>query len=654
LALPKLPSPPRSTGNEELDRWALALFQYVKALAPAEDTGSDVPAELIDGSSSSLHYHAADRARANHTGTQAASTISDLSSFVLGLVSSLGANHSTLSGLAWTSSGHSGTASTLAGFDGSGAASVYSLGTGVATWLATPSSANLRSALTDETGTGAAYFQGGDIGTPSAGVLTNCTGLPVAGGGTGRATSTTAYGLLAAGTTATGAHQTLAAGLTTEILVGGGASSLPVWTAATGSGAPVRATSPTLVTPNIGAATGTSLALTDTDYRVANVTSSNGVGAFVRYTKTDGTDRTWMMGATGSGASIGDNGFALFDETAGAYRWVVDSAGNAGLSIAPVNHNGNARTLHIDSGANGAEIRLTNTATGSASGSGCLNSLIGSDYYLYNLENAFLSLGTNGTERVRIPAAGGLTLFSATAIGRDVDNSLLALRGGSTASDGGQLELYGNSHATIAGNFILSAVDGTGHSLQGTPAGTLTWSGVYYGPDGSASAPTYSFSSAGSANTGMYLSSTDELSFATNGTRRLLLSSAGLAVFKGGIVSDLGSGGGVGYTTGAGATVTQSTDKSTTVVLNTPVGEITMNSATLNANTAVSFTFTNASIGDTDLLLLNHSSAGTAGAYLLNAQCAAGSAAINVRNITAGNLGEAIVIRYALIKGATS
>jgi len=38
-------------------------------------------------------------------------------------------------------------------------------------------------------------------------------------------------------------------GATTEILVGGGAGSAPVWTTATGSGAPARATSPTLDTP---------------------------------------------------------------------------------------------------------------------------------------------------------------------------------------------------------------------------------------------------------------------------------------------------------------------------------------------------------------------------------------------------------------------
>jgi hypothetical protein len=52
---------------------------------------------------------------------------------------------------------------------------------GFDTFTATPSSANLRALLTDETGTGVAYFQGGDAGTPSALVLTNATGLTSAG-----------------------------------------------------------------------------------------------------------------------------------------------------------------------------------------------------------------------------------------------------------------------------------------------------------------------------------------------------------------------------------------------------------------------------------------------------------------------------------------
>ena len=64
---------------------------------------------------------------------------------------------------------------------------VSGLGTGVATFLATPTSANLRSAVTDETGTGSLVFATSptlvtpNLGTPSTLVLTNATGLPNSG-----------------------------------------------------------------------------------------------------------------------------------------------------------------------------------------------------------------------------------------------------------------------------------------------------------------------------------------------------------------------------------------------------------------------------------------------------------------------------------------
>jgi len=63
----------------------------------------------------------------------------------------------------------------------SGGTGITSLGTGVATFMGTPSSANLRSALTDETGTGGAVFATSPtlvtpvLGTPASGNLTNCT-----------------------------------------------------------------------------------------------------------------------------------------------------------------------------------------------------------------------------------------------------------------------------------------------------------------------------------------------------------------------------------------------------------------------------------------------------------------------------------------------
>jgi hypothetical protein len=105
-----------------------------------------------------------------------------------------------------------------------------------------------------------------------------------------------------------------------------------------------------------------------------------------------------------------------------------------------------------------------------------------------------------------------------------------------------------------------------------------------------------------------------------------------------------------GYVTGDGGAVTQSTSKSTGVTLSKKCGQITLDNAALAADTTVSFTLTNTTIAATDLLVLNHVSGGTAGAYLLNAQCAAGSASINVRNITSGSLSEAIVIGFAVVK----
>lgn len=52
----------------------------------------------------------------------------------------------------------------------------------------TPSSANLRALLTDEVGTGSAYFVGGALGTPASATLTNGTGLPIIAGTTGTLT----------------------------------------------------------------------------------------------------------------------------------------------------------------------------------------------------------------------------------------------------------------------------------------------------------------------------------------------------------------------------------------------------------------------------------------------------------------------------------
>jgi len=139
------------------------------------------------------------------------------------------------------------------------------------------------------------------------------------------------------------------------------------------------------------------------------------------------------------------------------------------------------------------------------------------------------------------------------------------------------------------------------------------------------------------------------------GTVALVAGSSGQVIYNaagayaGGNLGYNATTGVFGYVSGTG-TITQATNKATGVTLNSPTGQITMNGASLASDTTVSFTLTNSSITANDILILNHVSGGTAGSYLLNAQAAAGSAVINVRNITAGILSEAIVIGFAVIK----
>jgi hypothetical protein len=112
---------------------------------------------------------------------------------------------------------------------------------------------------------------------------------------------------------------------------------------------------------------------------------------------------------------------------------------------------------------------------------------------------------------------------------------------------------------------------------------------------------------------------------------------------------------GLGFYTGAGGTVLQASTKATAFELNKMCGQITTAADGLAHSATVSATWTNSKIAATDVVIINHKSGGTIGAYVFNVSCGAGTATLYIRNIqTSGTLSEGLVLSFVVIKGVTS
>jgi hypothetical protein len=218
-----------------------------------------------------------------------------------------------------------------------------SLSGAVQTFLANPTSANLLAAMTDETGTGLLVFNNTPtlitpiLGTPTSGTLTNCTGLPLTGttgtlainrGGSGTTVATGTGDLVLAtspilvtpniGTPSAGdlsncTSLSLTTGVTGTLPVANGGTGA---TAATGTGDVVLANTPTLITPNIGVATATSIA---TGPVFGTIQSLSGPGAV------DITSLTTGFTSSGTGDAL-----TLADGAAGQIKTIVYVAQIAG------------------------------------------------------------------------------------------------------------------------------------------------------------------------------------------------------------------------------------------------------------------------------------------------------------------------------------
>jgi hypothetical protein len=103
--------------------------------------------------------------------------------------------------------------------------------------------------------------------------------------------------------------------------------------------------------------------------------------------------------------------------------------------------------------------------------------------------------------------------------------------------------------------------------------------------------------------------------------------------------------------TGAIPSVTQATSKATDVTLSAISGNVVTTNSALASGALVQFVVNNLLADANDLIIANHVSGGTDGAYLIDVSGPVnGGFRINVTNRTGGSLSEAITIGFLVFK----
>lgn len=236
----------------------------------------------------------------------------------------------------------------------SGGTGITSFGSGVATWLGTPSSANLAAAVTDETGSGALVFATSPtlvtplLGTPTSGTLTNCTGLPVSTGISGLGSNVATF-------LATPSSANLASAVTDE----------------TGSGALVFGTGPTIGTATLNR----SLLNTTKEKITVSATAATGTINFdaitqsVLYYTTDASGN-WTLNVRGDSGttldsimSTGESITVAFLATQGGTAYYQSAFQVDGSSVTPKWQGGSAPSAGNTSGIDAYAINIIKTGS---------------------------------------------------------------------------------------------------------------------------------------------------------------------------------------------------------------------------------------------------------------------------------------------------
>ncbi len=280
---------------------------------------------------------------------------------------------------------------------------ISGLAANVATFLATPSSANLISAVTDETGTGALVFATSPtlvtpaLGTPSSGTLTSCTGLPITG-----ITSSTTIGLGVGSIELGHATDTTISRVSAGVVAIEGVN--VVTTSSTDTLTNKTLTSPTLTTPALG--TPSSGTLTNCTFPTLNQNTTGSAATLItgRTIAITG-DLTYTSGSfNGSGNVTGTGTLATVNANVGTF-----GSGGA-IPTITVNAKGlitGVTTTAVTSGTTITDDTSTNASiflTFTSATSGSISAAnVSSTKLTFNPSSGNLGIGTtNATSKLHV------------------------------------------------------------------------------------------------------------------------------------------------------------------------------------------------------------------------------------------------------------
>lgn len=272
------------------------------------------------------------------------------------------------------------------------------------------------------------------------------------------------------------------------------------------------------VTPN-----GTSTTAGFTAYNAADPTNAS-----TTTLQTTSTQSKLIAGKAGSGSykplalSVGGTDVATYSEAAATLGNMTASVSrNSSLAYVVGNYNaGASATCVYQLGSNAGSVYLAKGSTASGHGGGAVLYNTGGSFSLGTTDAGSLSLKTNNTDRVTIDSTGNVGV--------------------------------GAANAGYYGKFTVS---GTGYQ-----AITVV--------DSEASGAVCGIAANGTVNVNVGAVSNHDTVLIVNGVPAFKMDTAGNSLH-------VRATGGLGYGTGAGGTVTQTTSKSTAVTLNKPTGLIT-------------------------------------------------------------------------------